>query len=444
MRSGIVFLLWTAAMVWCSCGGQEFVCEDGAMQECSCSNGNGGEQTCEEGGLRWGACDCNTPDGDADGDTDADFDSDADGDVDSDSDSDSDSNVDSDADYDVDVDFGEVPPFVTRVDILFVIDNSNSMSEEQAELNRQFWPLVIELLEPTRDPETGEVPPAVTDLHVGVISTDMGTHGFTIMTCDRPVDGDDGLLQSHGRRAECDDTYRALDCTYDECPWLSHSTTLPDDGTEPTNPPIWEDFSCIASLGTGGCGFEQQLEASLRALTEQTEPGHPNEGFVRDDSLLAVIYVTDEDDCSTPEPAMFDPRRDDLGTLGVRCALQEPLLYPVERYFAGLVRLRDHVGHLVVAGIVGIPNDGSWSVGDPIEDLRALRRISPGTPDTLVPTCDTDMGLAYPPVRIAELVYMFRQYGYLASICDKFWTEIQRDIARLIQRRLDPAAETEP
>jgi hypothetical protein len=56
----------------------------------------------------------------------------------------------------------------------------------------------------------------------------------------------------------------------------------------------------------------------------------------------------------------------------------------------------------------------------------------------LVPSCDDDMGLAYPPVRFAELVYLFRDYGYLASICEKNWATAQRDIARLIQRRLAP------
>jgi len=116
--------------------------------------------------------------------------------------------------------------------------------------------------------------------------------------------------------------------------------------------------------------------------------------------------------------------------------LREELLYPVDRYFEGLARLRDHIGHLVVAAIAGIPNDDSWVVGDPIENLRDLRVIDPDDPNRLLPTCDTEMGLAFPPVRIAELVYMFRQYGYLASICDKNWTEIQQGIARLIQRRL--------
>jgi hypothetical protein len=40
----------------------------------------------------------------------------------------------------------------------------------------------------------------------------------------------------------------------------------------------------------------------------QAGPGMPNEGFLRDDSLLAIVYVTDEDDCSTGNAALFNPQ----------------------------------------------------------------------------------------------------------------------------------------
>ena len=68
-----------------------------------------------------------------------------------------------------------------KVDILFVIDNSNSMEEEQEVLTRQFEFMARELISPTLG-GPGGIPP-VDDLHIGVVSTDMGTHGYTIMTC---------------------------------------------------------------------------------------------------------------------------------------------------------------------------------------------------------------------------------------------------------------------
>ena len=85
---------------------------------------------------------------------------------------------------------------------------------------------------------------------------------------------------------------------------------------------------CVGRAGIFGCGFEQQLEAAYTALTTQSGPGMPNEGFLREDSLLAIILVTDEDDCSTNDVEMFNPSRDDLGPLNVRCALNPERLHP--------------------------------------------------------------------------------------------------------------------
>jgi hypothetical protein len=272
--------------------------------------------------------------------------------------------------------------------------------------------------------------PPVEDLHIGIVSTDMGTGGYTVETCSNPMTGDNGVLQNQGRLGSCDETYSAADCDRAECPWLSHSTEHPDDGSD-GSPPIWDDFGCIATLGTRGCGFEQPLEASLAALTVQAGPGMPNEGFLRDDSLLAIIYVTNEDDCSTGNAEMFNPTRDDLGSLNVRCALNPDQLYPISRYCDAFNEL--HPGRVVVAAIAGVPVDGSWNPGDPIDQLRELQQIDPANPDELLPTCDTAMGAAFPPVRLAELVYAFGANGALESICREDWTPALLLITRMIQ-----------
>lgn len=58
-------------------------------------------------------------------------------------------------------------------------------------------------------------------------------------------------------------------------------------------------FRCLALLGTDGDTYEKGLEAVERALTPPlTSPGGPNDGFLRDDAYLVVIYLTDENDCS--------------------------------------------------------------------------------------------------------------------------------------------------
>jgi hypothetical protein len=277
--------------------------------------------------------------------------------------------------------------------------------------------------------------PSVQDLHVGIVTTDMGTHGYTIQTCSNPSNGDNGVLQNIGRRDGCLPNYSAPDCDRAECPWLIHSNEFPDDN--PADSPIWDDFSCIASLGTGGCGFEQQLEASYMALVVNSEAGRPNEGFLRDDSLLAIVYVTDEDDCSTNNAEMFNPSRSDFGPLNVRCALHEDELYPISRYHDAFVALRDgDADSVVVAAIAGVPVDGSWNPGDPIERLRELRQVNPSNPNELLTSCDTSNGIAFPPVRIAELVYSFGNNGILESICRDDWTAALQAITRKIQDKL--------
>jgi len=319
-----------------------------------------------------------------------------------------------------------------EVDILFVVDNSNSMAEEQRTLADQVVVMVQELISPST-----EGMPSVRDLHIGIVTTDMGTHGTPIQTCSNPSGGDGGVLQNIGRLDGCEASYSAADCDRAECPWLVHSSEYPDD--DPGSSPIWEDFGCIAVLGTGGCGFEQQLEASYQALVENTAPGMPNEGFLREDSLLAIIYVTDEDDCSTPDPEMFNPANETLGSLNTRCALDEneDRLYAISRYHDAFVDLRDgDEDRVVVAAIAGVPVDGSWNPGDPLERLRDLRRVNPSNPAEMISSCDTAMGRAKPPVRLAELVYAFGNNGILESICREDWTPALRAITRKIQDKL--------
>jgi hypothetical protein len=361
-------------------------------------------------------------------------DADADGDGDGDSDMDCDCDGDGDGDGWWEVEAQVVMPGPNKVDMLLMVDNSNSMSEEQAVLSEQMNAVIHELLSPS-NPES----PAIDDLHIGVVTSDMGTGGYAIQTCSNPTTGDNGVLQNrdHGVIDGCQPTYSAADCDRAECPWLSSSADHPDDGSDPSNPPIWEDFGCIATLGTGGCGFEQQLESSLAALTTQAGPGMPNEGFLRDDSLLVVVYVTDEDDCSTGNAEMFNPSRDDFGNLNVRCVLNPGELYPVSRYHDAFVALRGGlVDQVIVAAIAGVPVDGSWNPGDPLEQLRALQEVNPSNPNELTPTCDTAMGRAYPPVRLAELVYSFGDNGVLESICRQDWTSALGAATRGIQGRV--------
>ena len=70
---------------------------------------------------------------------------------------------------------------------------------------------------------------------------------------------------------------------------------------------ISDAFSCIAALGDKGCGFEGQLK-SVRWSLDPVNPPRGNEGFLREDATLAVVLITNEDDCSVPDDSdLADP-----------------------------------------------------------------------------------------------------------------------------------------
>jgi hypothetical protein len=101
-------------------------------------------------------------------------------------------------------------------------------------------------------------------------------------------------------------------------------------------------FSCLAKgVGVGGCGFEHQLQAVRVALNPQqigcdaqgkgcTDVNMANAGFLRPGAYLAIILITDEDDCSA-EPnndvnanifinSPKDPNNAPTETSSMRCA----------------------------------------------------------------------------------------------------------------------------
>ena len=68
------------------------------------------------------------------------------------------------------------------------------------------------------------------------------------------------------------------------------------------------DFSCMATVGTRGDGYEKGLRAAVNAVSPELTGGAielatadmtaDNHGFIRTDAGFALIFVTDENDCS--------------------------------------------------------------------------------------------------------------------------------------------------
>lgn len=336
---------------------------------------------------------------------------------------------------DADGDAG-LPP-TSQVDLLLVVDTGPGLAEEQAALPAYVEAMVLELLIPSYDPLLGRTPPPVEDLHLGLITADLGSGGFAVPGCAEPDEGDAGVLLAVGDGPTCLASYRALDCPDAECPWLSHSPAHPDDGTNPLDPPLWEDFACIAEPGDDGCRFRQPLAAVLRALTEAAGAGAPNAGFLRPESVLGILVVTSADDCSTSDAALFDPSDSTLGPLGTRCGLHPGSLEPATGFAEALLGLRPgREARLEFAALAGVPMDGRWAPGDPPSDLAELVEIDPADPERLLPVCASSRGAAEAPVRLAELVQALGPHGLLDSICREDWSPVFQRWTRRIQEAL--------
>jgi hypothetical protein len=358
---------------------------------------------------------------------------------------------------------------IDKVDLLFMVDNSGSMAQEQVALREEF-PNLISVLA-SGDPGMGKekFPPAK-DLHLGVVSSDLGLVGISdIDKCNGL--GDDGVMQNMPRLQGCKASYPRF---------LTYNAGL--------NTPmeVANDFACIAMLGTDGCGFEQQLEVTLKALWPSSDNrikflgdsnmfgllGHgdnDNQGFLRSDpimglSLLAIIMVTDEEDCSSMNTEHFTPNSylDPTNPvdaellkqgLNVRCNFNEGNLYEISRYVNGFKALRPANENLVIfAGIVGVPpetvstqvlanlkldDEGSRNLfyKNILEHQLMMPQVETNnTPDpqddTMRPSCNTPTGLAYPPIRIVKVAQGFGANGIIQSICqDDFGPAIDAIIA---------------
>jgi hypothetical protein len=71
-------------------------------------------------------------------------------------------------------------------------------------------------------------------------------------------------------------------------------------------PDLSGKFSCMARVGTSGDGRERPMQAVAEAVGPLAQPGQCNEGFLRDDAILVVTFITDEED--TPGQSPGGPR----------------------------------------------------------------------------------------------------------------------------------------
>jgi hypothetical protein len=324
------------------------------------------------------------------------------------------------------------------VDILVVVDNSGSMAAEQAMLRDAFPTLITSLL-------TGDEP--VRDLHVGVVSTDMGVAGYSVQTCETdPMIGDDGVLQHEPHGTGCAAEYPA---------YLDYSAD-PDSEPDLTKiEALAADFGCLAVLGTSGCGFEQQLEAAKKALVDHAGPGGANEGFLREASILLVLFVTDEEDCSAADPGIFDVSALPY-SINLQCYYQSTKLKPVKDFADAFMELRPESSRVLFGFIVGVPPgepacNGRGSELGGCLDLPAMREVVRPDGELLEYVCRYPAGCtppdppypgdcvseAFPARRFVSLAQAFGDSAVVQSICQESFLPV---MAALAERFEAPAA----
>lgn len=229
---------------------------------------------------------------------------------------------------------------VDKIDLLFVVDDSFSMETKQYALALLVPDLVERLTNPPCvDPFTREETqtvgqdeacpdgtdrefPPVTDMNVGVITTSLGGAGST--TCEP---GGVAYAPAQNARAHMvsakDQGFGGLDFLN----WDPDQRDVPPG--EDQSDVLQQQFRQLVGVGTEGCGYAATLESWYRFLVdpapyEQLVPAPCEEGdeallcvapdgvddvvleqrkaFLRQDSLLVIVMLTDGLDCSV------DPR----------------------------------------------------------------------------------------------------------------------------------------
>ncbi len=335
-----------------------------------------------------------------------------------------------------------------KLDILFMIDNSQSMAKLQNKLVTNF-PVFMNVLK--------ALPMGLPDVHVAVISSDTGPGGYDLPQYNCRFGGDRGRFQFQPR-GNCTTALLNPGQTYLQA---SNNQTVKNYTGD-----IADAFTCIAALGEQGCGFEGQLKSVRWALDPKNVPDG-NQGFLRPDAYLAVILITNEDDCSVPDDStlmdptqtlMSDPlgpfwsfRCNELGHLcNINGTLQPPPRGPATN-LTGCISNETATGRLT-------------KIGEEVAFLKGLKKdpnqilvaaiTGPATPYSieLIPNKQTNENIANvehsclentgeyadPAVRILEWVAAFGANGVPQTICADSFEPALSAIATQLSKRLGP------
>ena len=293
-----------------------------------------------------------------------------------------------------------VVPGAVKTDILFVVDDSGSMAAEQANLATNFQVFIDALA----------ASPVKNDFQIGITTTsvdrnDTSGSPTTLAGTFEGVGSCSGYVghaypagalitvdAGTGRQVNGGDT-RILSAA---------SATLV------------QDFRRNVNVGVCGSGKEQGLRAARLALSEPLLSG-ANAGFLRAGSRLAVIVVSDANDCSDPGDGLGHP-------------LVDPSDVPTCQQKAEQVA--DFVQFL------------KGPVGGQARDV-VVATIAAVDPSTLQPALCTGAGgtAENPAPRYVDFAAAFGTKSAVASICDASFASTLQTIAGLIATQTVPLTE---
>jgi len=392
------------------------------------------------------------------------------------------------------------------VDVLFVIDNSGSMGEEQGLLAAGL-PAFIGVLE-------AEGAPA--NYRIGVTTTDNGNPwcgstspeaGNLVLSSCRSRTGEfvfNGNPPADATAQACTDV-----CSLDTIEILPTTTEL---DTQPRPRPWVESIEgktnlggdisttaalqCFAPQGLVGCGFESHLESMYKSFLRSQNADEEQYGFLRSNAILAVVMLSDEGDCSYNNeyqsiflseaeggnPAVFwsdpdasAPTSAVCWNAGVSCEGSgmpyescsatnkdvngaqhvpdgEAVLHPVSRYSSFVQELENSKQQItpnqevLVAMITGVPQDysGELIYADALDPVeQADFGIGAGCAyEDGDPM--TPLATARPPAREKEFAEAFEvgSQPNLYSICQESYAGALEAIANSIRDQIRPACMT--
>lgn len=273
-----------------------------------------------------------------------------------------------------------------KVDFLFIIDNSGSMGDEQQSLIASF-PGFIAAIKDQLD--------AAQDYHIMVIDTDhwvfagckpicdlIGTCPAFDYTCGMPP-------------LECEDVLgagvvhpRGQSSSGKDCMFSTGGRYM-----DVSEPDLEGTFACAAQVGVGSMNDpEKPMEAMVQAVAPNGPAFDCNAGFLRQDAILVVTIVTDEDD-------NFGD-----GSAGTPAGWKASLV----------AAKKGDENAMVVLGLFG-DNDQPNAVCPPLQDQSG----------------------AEPSPRLREFVESFGDHGFSGSICAQSYDPFFAEAVGIIESTCD-------